>query len=161
MIAKYNGVKVVRYGGKEATPYLRKNIDLFLQCSCMLDLGCGNGRNSRYLREHGIQPLPFDRCPDYGQEWKASEDIPVNGFVDGVLLNYILMFLTEAELVKIASEINRLTKSGAILMVELEVVKMSFTDTMEKVKTLKAKFMDLLRWEIVKEDSRRFIARKS
>ena len=164
-IAKYEDKQVVRCGGKEATPYLRKNVDLFRNCDWVLDLGCGEGRNSRFLRDEGVETFPLDQCPDYGHKWLADEVLPLaDEMVDGVLINYLLMFLTDKELRNVAEEVTRVTKDDSVMMVELEAVKSSNTPTMESVTNLKCKFLNMLQefgnWKVEKETQSRFIARK-
>ena len=126
-IKKHKGKKVVRYSGTTPAPYLRDHIDLFTECDHVLDLGCGSGRNTNHLRSLNVDVSPYDMCPDFGDEWMAHEVLPQkDSSVDGILLNYILMFLTVDEIDNVAQEINRVAKPGCVIMVELEVVKNSF-----------------------------------
>jgi len=166
-IAKYKGRQVVRCGGKKVTPYLKKQFNYFKGCKKVLDLGCGEGRNSRFLQEQGILTHPFDMCPDYGQEWSALEWIPVpDKSMDGVLLNYILMFLNDAELENVAREVCRVTKPGSVIMVELDLVKSSRVKTAEHAAKLKRKFLKLMGthtsepWDVQHDTKLRFILKK-
>ena len=109
MISRHNGRTIVRHNSEEATPFLQslgarlqtlgryaklKGYHGYVPRAC--DLGCGNGRNSRYLLSLGFDVMPFDLKPDYGMVLDLERrQLPLfNDSVNIVLLQYIMMFLT-------------------------------------------------------------------
>lgn len=138
---------VRKRGAKAATPYLRRWMpesgawklpDLATAWSgagrisiapSVLDLGCGDGRNSEYLRDLGCRVKAYDLRPDYAwasrPAWVAGRDpIPEDGVFDLVLCQYLLMFLSDDEIYRLLLEIERVTKPGTgYAMFELQKVK--------------------------------------
>jgi trimethylamine:corrinoid methyltransferase-like protein len=165
--------KVVRMGGaKQATPYLRKYISTLLnrRASSLLgavDLGCGNGRNTRYLMSHGIVDVrSFDMEDDFGEKLLLGHDkIPVEDeTVDIILANYIFMFLTDGECLQLMEEMSRVARKGCRVMVELEIVKQSLTSTKESavgLKTMLQSTMERLGFSVIHSTMYRFIAEKA
>jgi SAM-dependent methyltransferase len=113
----------VRCGRKEATPYLRKNTKLFPEKGLVLDIGCGNGRNSVYMADLGYGVYPIDMVDDFGIEIILGEDPLPNVKYDILLANYILMFLDEDTRAKVMGEINDRSKEGSVLMIEMYPAK--------------------------------------
>lgn len=124
---------VVRLGGpgaRRATPFLREKLG-YLQMpterGCLVDLACGNGRNSEYAKALGYaEVVSLDMQPDYpgAQSWKAGQRIPRRaGTVDVVLCQYMLMFLSDQEIAEVLDEVHRVLKPGGYLLVELQEVK--------------------------------------
>ena len=75
MSRKYlNDKWCVGCGSTEPTPYLRKNIELFPEEGSALDIGCGNGRNSEYLRNLGYKVDSIDMVDDYGTQIILGKD---------------------------------------------------------------------------------------
>ena len=96
----------------------------------VIDLGCGNGRNTIYLVDNGFEDVnAFDMKPDFGEELHlGKEKIPVGtGAADIVMVNYVFMFLTERELAHACREICRIVKPGGLLLWELYAAKESYT----------------------------------
>ena len=112
-------MKAVRCGSSKATPYLRKHIDLFTECMSddgyVIDLGCGNGRNSEYLLYRELRVLSLDAKNDYGTEWFAGTPIPNSGAADCILCNYLLMFLDERTRNDVYDEMTRVSHKGTRL----------------------------------------------
>lgn len=134
-------VKAVRCGNKNATPYLRKHIDLFTECAGddghIVDIGCGNGRNTEYLKELGFKVLPLDAVNDYGIRWFAGSIIPTEaGSADCVLCNYLLMFLDHHARNDVYDEITRISHKETRLLIELEMVKQSWTPDVDTLHAL-------------------------
>jgi ubiquinone/menaquinone biosynthesis C-methylase UbiE len=167
-IKEHAGKKVVRHGGHSPSPYLRKNTPLLTsgidwESKKVLDLGCGCGRNSKFLGSIGFHDIiSLDFMDDYGQKWDASEDIPLaDDSVDIILCNYLLMFLTDEELEKVCKEIKRVARCGCHLIVELAKVKTSLTPDAEKVAELKTKVLKLFEtWHTGHVVTERFILSK-
>ena len=139
----------VRCTKESGTPYLRKVVaglkelkPSFVPHYTVLDIGCGNGRNTEYLIEEGFTEtniLPLDMCPDYGYAIKlGKERFPVfNHSVNIVLANYVFMFLSKKELDKTLREIDRVGSMGCRLVVELYPAKDSFTPDNNQLQLLK------------------------
>ena len=129
--------KVVRLQGKGAanpTPYLKQvTPKLGVKSSTkVLDLACGNGRNSEYLKSLGAGKVTsLDMAPGYAhaKQWEAPNPIPVGYKPNLVLCQYLLMFLTEDEERTLASRINQVTAQKCTLVVELQEVKSKIKDS--------------------------------
>ncbi len=116
----------------DATPYLRKKYDYFKSCDTIVDIGSGNGRNTSFLRTHAheVVPLDIEACTavcdavicDVG-----SDRFPIaDSWADGILANYVFMFLSKSERRHVISEIQRITTVGSVLMYELHPAKTSY-----------------------------------
>ena len=124
MSRKYlNNRWCVRCGRKEATPYLRKNSKLFPENGEVLDIGCGNGRNSKYMMELGYKVDPIDMADDFGIKCVLGEDPLPDKKYDILMANYILMFLDNDTRLKVMEEMNARAKEGSILMIEMYPAK--------------------------------------
>ena len=124
MSRKYmNGKWCVRCGKNVPTPYLRKNTKLFPQNGKVLDIGCGNGRNSRYMMGLGYNVDPIDMAVDFGIKCILGENPLPNKKYDILLANYILMFLDEDTRYKVMEEMNSRAKKNAVLMIEMYPAK--------------------------------------
>jgi SAM-dependent methyltransferase len=111
----------------QATPYLRKWFPRLPQVEpdlrLAVDLGCGNGRNSEYLRARGYDVHSYDLEPDYAhaQPWRAGQRLPYsNEFVSLVLCQYVLMFLTDVEIACTLNELNRIVRPEGHIIIELQ-----------------------------------------
>lgn len=130
-------------GAAKATPYLRRwiggtasrpecRLPGLVPCGWkarmpyVLDLGCGNGRNTEYLRKFGWSVMPYDMKTDYKgacqPSWIAGTDpIPnAGGSADLVLCQYLLMFLDDAEIFRLLLEIARVVRIGGFALFEVE-----------------------------------------
>jgi len=97
-----------------------------------LDLGCGSGRNTKFLRSKGLVVEDIDVChKDVKQRYDLGENvIPVPASsVNLILLNYVLMFLSEAELSHLAEEIRRVAKYNCLIVIEMYPAKDSHCKT--------------------------------
>jgi SAM-dependent methyltransferase len=128
MSRKYlNDKWCVRCGRKEATPYLRKNTKLFPENGKVLDIGCGNGRNSKYMAELGYDVDSVDMVNDFGIKCVLGEDPLPNKKYDIILANYVLMFLDENTRFKVMREMNSRAKENSMLMMEMYPAKDAHT----------------------------------
>ena len=141
-ISRHNGLPVVRHSSSQPTPFLvaQQHRLLCIAVNCMLkkdrrpravDLGCGNGRNSEYLKSLSFDVLSFDRKPDYGCQFELGEkDLPVpNGTVNVVLLQYVMMFLPcgsgMSPFSRVIQQTVKMMTSPSMAVVELADVKNS------------------------------------
>lgn len=126
-----NGRAVVRIQGRghlEPTPYLRKWLPKLpkprpLGATLAVDLGCGNGRNSRFLIRAGFYVESYDMETSYApaRPWRAGQRLPVsNESAALVLCQYMLMFLPDVEIACTLDQINRITKPGGHVIIELQ-----------------------------------------
>ena len=94
-----------------------------------VDLGCGDGRNSAHLSSLGLKVSSYDMLPDYPgachKVWMAGRDpIPESDNTCSlVLCQYLLMFLSDQEIYNLLMEIERVTRPGGYVIVELQKVK--------------------------------------
>ena len=133
-----NGKWCVRCGRTSPTPYLVKNINTFEEIcigSWIVDVGCGNCRNSNYLNSIGFVSIPIDSVGDFGIECSVgNENLPfVAGSIKGFLLNYVLMFLSESERNNLYNDIWRCANKECVIMVELYPSKDIYTPTKESM----------------------------
>lgn len=122
-----NGRWCVRCGKDVPTPYLKKNTKLFPEKGKVLDVGCGNGRNSRYMMSLGYKVDPIDMATDFGIKCILGEDPLPDKKYDILLANYILMFLDEGARLKVMEEMNSRAKENSILMIEMYPAKDAYT----------------------------------
>jgi SAM-dependent methyltransferase len=113
----------VRCGKKTATPYLRKNTKLLPKTGKVLDIGCGNGRNTKYMKDLGYNVDSVDMAGDFGIKTVLGQDPLPNKKYDVLLANYILMFLNDKERSKVMSEMNSRSKKGSIIVIEMYPAK--------------------------------------
>ena len=92
-----------------------------------VDLGCGNGRNSEYLKsEGGFKVYSYDKHPDYehANKWNAGETVPhYSNTVDVVLCQFVVMFLTDEEIEHTFAEVTRMLKHRGLAVFQTENVK--------------------------------------
>lgn len=125
MSRKYlNNRWCVRCGRLSPTPYLVKNLKLFPEKGAVLDIGCGNGRNTNHLRTLGysVDPIDMVNQPYTMQIVLGVDDLPKRKY-DIILANYILMFLDDKERSKVMDEILDRANPEAILMIEMYPAK--------------------------------------
>jgi SAM-dependent methyltransferase len=162
----------VRCGKTDPTPYLRDHWkkltpdDWFNDASVLrvLDIGCGNGRNVKFLGSQGFRnTLALDMANDYGFKITLGEDkFPMyDENVEVVLANYVFMFLSPKELNKTVKEIKRVAAPGCTIMVELYPAKDSYVKTEAEMPAFQQELFDQLGWEKVLYSKGRFIARNT
>ena len=121
----------VRCSKKEPTPYLRDKAKLLqprVKGDICVDIGCGNGRNSRWATKQGYAVRPFDmaaKCMVVANQCiLGHEQLTVpSSCVQLVLMNYVAMFLNKAERRHVVSEIERIAAPLCQLVVELYPAK--------------------------------------
>lgn len=171
MSRKYVNEKwCVRCGKKSPTPYLAKKIEVLIDGRPVADLsaidvGCGNGRNSAYLKEKGIAVTSCDMAGDFGNKCVLGrEPLPAaDGTIDIALANYILMFLNEDERKTTYGEIDRVARRNCRLMVELYAAKDSAFPNPVKLEMLQNEITRAFiskGWEVVHEVKEKMIFKK-
>ncbi len=90
----------------------------------VLDIGCGNGRNSRYMMELGYKVDSIDMANDeFGVKCVLGHDPLPKKKYDILLANYILMFLDEKTRLYVMDDMNSIAKKNSILMMEMYPAK--------------------------------------
>jgi SAM-dependent methyltransferase len=152
--------KAFRCGGiTTPTPYVKKHVPLLdvPKTGLVIDLGCGNLRNSIYVKSLGFQKvMPMDRAGDFGLEIDlGTEKLPLkNETVDLVLCNYLLCFMSPKERKHMCQEINRVATNGCHLVIELYPAKNGYKYS---AKTIRDYFTG---WQTIHSIKDRFILRK-
>jgi len=116
----------VRCGKMDPTPFLKemytKHMKVRVDPSLkVLDIGCGNGRNSKYF--YGADVKPIDMATDYGDKCILGKDKLPGEEYDVILANYVLMFLNEKERKQVIKEIDRHSCEGTRLVLEMYAAK--------------------------------------
>jgi len=124
MSRKYmNGRWCVRCGKTVPTPYLRDNGKHLPPKGRVLDIGCGNGRNTKYMAANGYIVDAIDMAGDFGIKTVLGQDPLPNKTYDILLANYILMFLDDKERKRVMKEMDQRAAHGAIMMIEMYPAK--------------------------------------
>lgn len=156
------------------TPYLRDNIKLFTEDgrpkykTHVIDIGCGNCRNTRFMRNQGFHEVkPVDMAPPNKCITCVLGKDPLpfrKGYADVILCNYVLMFLDGQECKQIFNEILRVAAPGCYLMVELYPAKDSYMNTEAACLRYQKALYEAFRrkgWEKKRYSKMRFIVRKT
>ena len=143
-IRRKEGKLIVRHNADQPTPFLR-SIEPFLVRLCRLaraqnqplyipraiDVGCGNCRNTQLLASLGFEVLSFDQDPDHCGHIIDLEkhDLPVfPDTVNVVLLQYVLMFLTEKTRERLLMQCLDACSYPSLVVVELQPVRSGMMD---------------------------------
>lgn len=151
-------MKVVRCHRSRATPYLRRHLpDLPVRKSALvLDLGCGNLRNTRFARSLGFRRvMPVDAAGDFGIQVQLGTDpIPADdGSVGLVLCNYLLCFLNSRERAHLIREIKRVSLPGTHVVLEMYPAKSGVPYDMDRI-------VRQFGWTVLHRVKDRFVARR-
>lgn len=87
----------VRCNTDKVSPYLSKHLNVLKKHGRVLDVGCGNGRNSQFMLRRGHEVDAFDAHPDYGKRLNLLDPPELVGEYDIVLFQYVWMFMTRLE----------------------------------------------------------------
>lgn len=153
----------VRCHKEDPTPYLRDNIaKLGLKNDTMiLDLGCGNGRNTKFLNLMGYKNVhPIDMAGDFGTKLVLGVDLlPFKDkSIGAIMCNYVFMFLNQKERNCLLKEIKRVASAKCKIMIELYPAKDSETKDKEESIKLQEDLFKKLGWKKIKYSQNRFIA---
>lgn len=136
-IKTHDGKLVVRTNCDEATPFLRSlngHVSAIAQ-ECRrrgnvpkaVDIGCGNGRNSKYLEGIDFSVKSFDQHPDYsGATPLDFSRYPIPLFkrsANVVLLQYVLMFFPTCKRQELITESFDLCGYPGLVVIEMQDVK--------------------------------------
>jgi SAM-dependent methyltransferase len=149
-----------RCNRRTATPYIRKHISDLPQKGHVLDLGCGNGRNSEYFKQKGYTVTSVDMVPTYQGAHKIilGDDPLPGGTYDIILANYVLMFLPKEKRESVLREIMRHSKISTYVVIELYHAKRAFPCTIEEI--IELFFLSSNEWEILHKVKDRCILKK-
>ena len=158
----------VRCGKEDGTPYLKNHWEKLFkftppQLANVVDIGCGNGRNSEFVKSKGVKNIvSLDMAGDYGCKC-VFDNSPLPLFsntVDTVLANYSLMFLSRKERKRVVKDIKKSATKHCAIMVELYPAKDSHCKNEDEMVKVQKEIFDNLGWEKVLYSKGRFIARK-
>lgn len=148
----------IRCNRNKPTPYIDRSFKYFKDT--ILDIGCGNGRNSRFLIDEGYNVISFDMVDDYPYAIKLilGHDIfPLeNNSIKTVLANYVFMFLSKEELDFTISEIKRVMDKEGVLIAELYPAKDSYYPSEESILELQRYIINEFDWVILRNSKCRF-----
>lgn len=119
--------KSIRNNTKSPSPFLKKYFDdfNFAKDSLIVDLGCGNRRNMKYLESKGFKVIGFDRAEDAPNKINLGRDeLPIEN-CEVILCNFVMCFLNSNERKHLIKEINRISKIKTILFLEMFPAKNS------------------------------------
>jgi tellurite methyltransferase len=163
MSRKYINEKwCVRCGKKTPTPYLQKNIGLLkTEGKTVVDVGCGNGRNTIFMREQGFNVTPLDMCNNFGEDMILGKDkFPLeDNSVDIILSNYVMMFLSPEERDQVIKEMRRVAKEDCMIMLELYGAKDSYAVNDEQIADMQKDIFDKLGCSKVRYSKGKFVAK--
>ena len=108
-------------------------LNYFLLKGDVLDIGCGNGRNSKHMIDLGYKVDSIDMVGDFGIKCELGKDPLPNKKYDIVLANYILMFLDRNTRYKVMKEINERTNKDSILMIEMYPAKDAYSYNFDSI----------------------------
>ena len=124
--------KVIRYHGSNPSPFLvaqTSKLQNIVECNrasppLAIDIGCGNGRNSEFLKKLGFNVMPYDMHPDYGHEINLEHQHPPHlREASVILLQYVLMFLSGQARKNLFWQCLTTDRRSAMIVVELMDVK--------------------------------------
>ena len=163
-----NNKYCVRCGKKDPTPYLKKYSYMFQEgdgweSRKVVDIGCGNGRNSEYMKKLGFTDVtPVDMKPDYGVAITLGKDpLPAEDKKANIILaNYVFMFLNKKELNQVLDQIKRIAADDCILMFELYAAKDSSCKDMDALVKYRDHVAKRLGWDKIRYAKEHCILKK-
>lgn len=124
----------VRCGRTAPTPYLKRNLKHLPKTGRVLDIGCGNGRNSKFMVAQGYTVDSIDMVGDFGKKCMLGEDpLPKRYKYDILLANYVLMFLDNRAYEKTIAEMLKVAKVRSWVMIEMYPAKDAYAYHMPHV----------------------------
>jgi len=157
MSRKYlNNRWCVRCNRNTATPYLRQYVKQFPTKGRVLDIGCGNGRNTRFMEGLGYKVDPIDMAGDFGMKRILGQQPLPKRKYDILLANYVLMFLNEEERSKVLEDLHDRAKRNAMLMVEMYPALDAYEYNLDNIMN----FFLKKGWKRIRKSKERFILEK-
>ncbi len=119
-----------RFATGAPEPPLQAFIDLLPQGARVLDLGCGPGNASAFLRAAGMLPDPIDAAPamvamanrrhDIGARLASFSDIDAVAAYEGVWANFSLLHAPRADLPRYLRALHRALRPGGLLHIAMK-----------------------------------------
>lgn len=150
-------MRPVRCANDRPTPYLRRHLPGIPAGGFALDLGAGNLRNTEFARSLGWLVMPIDAAGDHGsiRVDLGRDRLPFrDSSISLFLCNYLMCFLDDGQRAHLISEIGRVARPGAHIVVEMYRAKDEFPYDIKGI-------ADQLGWWTVRMSKDRFIARKA
>ncbi|MGJ8622876.1 MAG: class I SAM-dependent DNA methyltransferase [Yoonia sp.] len=124
---------------------LQSFLDLMPKGARVLDLGCGPGRASAYMRDAGLVPDPLDASEGmialardrYGLDARQGtfDDIAGTAIYDGVWANFSLLHAPRADLPRYLAAIGQATKTGGTLHIGMKTGEGTHRDALSRLYT--------------------------
>ena len=142
-----------RCNRRTPTPYLLAVTKLFPEKGKVLDIGCGNGRNTIYMEDLGYEVTAVDQNDDFGTRLICGKHSLPGIHYDIILANYFLMFLHEGIRHDfLENDIHRVSKIGTILVAEYYPAKCAHPYNTDRDMS----FMLKLGWNKLRKSKDRF-----
>ena len=112
------------------------------------------------MRDQGFNVIPLDMCNDFGENIILGRDpFPVaDNSVDIILSNYVMMFLSTEERDQVIGEMQRVSKSGCMIVLELYPAKDSYIVNDEEMVAMQKDIFDRLDCAKVRYSKGKFVA---
>ena len=164
----------VRINIDTPTPYIKNNLKLLVPSDChkemfpvylkILDIGCGNGRNMKYLNKYASVCIGLDMnptCPNSELFNIGKDQLPTTNIGwDLILVNYVFMFLSPKERKQLINQIKKVAGTDCKIVVELYPAKDSYISNDEEMIKMQNDLIRQLKWNILKGGKGKFIAQK-
>ena len=154
--------KSVQYTGSKPSPFLTEYYWMMDGRHPILDIGCGNMRNTKFLlREcYDVVAVDMKRPQCFGSEYVQIRTVPKDGLPMGIfsgfLLNYVLMFLGKQQQSRLARMIDERAAESATMFIELHDSENGHIYTIDEVTKPYLK----RGWYFVRKQKKRAILRK-
>ncbi len=145
-----------RFRTASPDPHLQAFIDALPEAARVLDLGCGPGSASAFLRAAGLRPDPVDASPamvalanarhDIGARLATFDDIDAEAAYDGVWANFSLLHAARADLPRHLAALRLALVLGGLLHVGMKTGTGEGRDRLERFYTYvtRSELRDLL-----------------
>jgi SAM-dependent methyltransferase len=134
-----------RFASAKPDRHLRAFISALPDGAHVLDLGCGPGTASAFLRAAGMRPDPVDASPamvrmanerhNIGARLATFDDIDDAAAYDGVWANFSLLHAPRADLPRHLSALHRAVKPGGLLHIGMKTGTGEARDALDRFYT--------------------------